>query len=283
MKYYTLILTLLITLSSSADQEGKISNCSNGNCFSATLTGNLTEKEVRAFLASIGTAKVTQGATQITKIINDMTASVDRVCSKFVKDNEFQKWGEFVSQEFDRGKYSALYAGTPDLLRLCPNFKKMTDDQKDSVFILTTTLQAYFESSCNPNASFSGAPNGTARGLFQQHEGKEHLYSRGCKAGDSRNPEGSIRCTLSMLDDIAAKGKNIFTHDSHWAVHRPQDRNIKAGFRNNAAISTMLALCKIPSCGAEPTECTQFIKETRDNAIALSQGGQRRSGRVANR
>jgi len=281
MKHITLLFVMLFNLTAGAAEEGRSPECFDGSC-ARKNSKSLTTEDIRKFVTALGVEKVTQGGKEITKILNDMNVGVDRACSKFVKEDEFQKWGEFVSQEFDRGKYKYLYAGTPDLLRLCPNFPQMTDDQKDSVFILKSTLHAFFESSCNPANELRSAPNGTAAGLFQLHKGKENRYSSGCKAGDSKNPEGSIRCTLAMLDDIAYNGKNIFSFDSHWAVNRPQDRGRKAGFGKNAALSTMEAICKIPSCKATPSDCKQFIEETR--LLAIEQSRQKQSQkRVAQR
>lgn len=282
MKQWTAILTLLFSLTTWAAEEGKLSGCLNNNC-SSLRKGELSLQDMRDFMKTVGLEKVTQGSTEVSRILDDIPAAVNRACMKFVKGNEYSKWGEFISDELGRGKFPNLYSGTPEILHLCPNFPNLNDDQKDSIFVLKLTLTAYFESSCNPLAKYRGAPNGTAAGLFQQHEGHENKYSRGCKAGDSRTPEGSIRCTLSMLNDLAKAKKNIFSSNAHWEVSRPQNRKIPAGFHTNAALATMGAICKISYCKTPPESCKAFLEATKNVAISEAKARQKPSKRVAQR
>jgi hypothetical protein len=277
MKYCPLLMTFMfamqITVFANAAEEGRV-GCLAGRCNKQT-SGGYSQEAIADFVRNLGLDKINKGAAETSKVLANLGLGIADACSRFVKDQEFQRWGDLIGKEFDRGKFKSLYAGTPDILRLCPRFPNMTDDQKDSVFVLRSVLHAYFESTCNPSAKLTSAPNGNATGLFQLHEGSEENYSRGCKDGDSERPENSIRCTLAMLNDLAAKGQPIYQANSHWAVNRPQNRIKPHGFKKNAALTTMKAICSLPSCGANARECDKFIQETE--SLAIRQAAARKS------
>jgi hypothetical protein len=116
--------------------------------------------------------------------------------------------------------------GDADLVRLCPNYTNMNDAGKANVFLIIMTAMAFEESTCNNNITARG-PNGTLKGLFQLHLGKEASYGPECDNFDSRTPEGSIMCSLSIINKQMGQGNLFRQQSNHWDVLRPK-RWVKA-------------------------------------------------------
>lgn len=143
-------------------------------------------------------------------------------CDGFVKDGEIGLYGQIVREEIMKpAALKNIKEGDADLNRLCPNYPAMNTSSKANVILLIMTSMAFEESTCNNNKSARG-PNGTAKGFFQLHAGKESEYSPDCINHDSRTPRGSITCALSILDKQMSEG-NLFRQDeNYWDVLRPR-------------------------------------------------------------
>lgn len=149
-------------------------------------------------------------------------------CSGFSQREAYGSWAKVIGKELSNQKrYSNLLEGTSDLQQTCPQYQSMSYESRFNVWVMILMTMAYYESSCGSTA-LAQAPNGTASGLLQLHLGYESGYSGGCRKGDSRTPEGSIRCALSMLDDQLARDGKLFSEKSYWEVLRPRGRSQKA-------------------------------------------------------
>lgn len=121
-------------------------------------------------------------------------------------------------------EYRSLLADSA-LNEQCPNYGNLQVSQRAQVIVLLLTAMAHFESSCRVSAANTNAPNGTARGLFQLHEGREDAYdgrSDSCSRNASLDAEESIDCALGMLNLQFAKSGLLFDPKSYWDVLRPQ-------------------------------------------------------------
>ncbi|MFN3453388.1 MAG: hypothetical protein ACK41T_00410 [Pseudobdellovibrio sp.] len=124
----------------------------------------------------------------------------------------------------------------------------MSVNNKSNVIVLLSAAKAFEESTCNSKESAKG-PNGTAYGLFQLHLNNE--YKNGpCKAGDSRNPESSITCALSMLNQQMATGNMFRQKDNYWDVLRPKRYISKtmSYIDNPSYIKIRNAIARFPPC-----------------------------------
>lgn len=143
-------------------------------------------------------------------------------CGEFINNGQIGKYGEMIRNEISKSnQLSNIKRGDEDLVALCPNYTMMNDSSKANVFLLILTSMAFEESSCDNSKSARG-PNGTAKGFFQLHLGKEASYGPECNNYDSRTPAGSIVCALSVINKQMGEG-NLFRQDSnYWDVLRPQ-------------------------------------------------------------
>lgn len=124
---------------------------------------------------------------------------------------------------------SLYFDGPQDLVseNVCPAYPKLDDEHKEAIWAGVFMWASFKESSCNPNVYNPGAPNGVARGLFQLHDGKEAAYGvRGrsdCRNGDSRDPMGSIRCAVGVLEaQFLKQNQTLFSNQSYYGVLRPR-------------------------------------------------------------
>ncbi|MBC7370534.1 MAG: hypothetical protein H7326_03155 [Bdellovibrionaceae bacterium] len=248
-----------------------------------------TQKEKVLSESSISTLK--NGAAQAEKVIE--SSPIANQCSKFAGDDEFKVWGDHFRKNFDHKKFSALYGqpkssnineaarhkGPADLLRLCPKYDQMNDDQKDGLWIVFAVPWVFFESSCNSGAVNGNATNGIAQGLLQLHKGKEQKYSGGCRQGDATDPARTFQCGLSMLNDQVLRGENVLSSATYWEVLRPQSRNVRKPFKDPPAQFIMKKICQYPSCGQTETECNKlvntFVAQARSEANAKSSTAKR--------
>lgn len=171
-------------------------------------------------------------------------------CDGFVKDGKIGLYGQIVREEVMKpAALKNLKQGDADLSRLCPNYASMNTSSKANVILLIMTSMAYEESSCNNNKSARG-PNGTAKGFFQLHSGRESNYSPDCANYDSRTPRGSITCALSILDKQMSEG-NLFRQDeNYWDVLRPKrwSKKTKSYFPNPSFKEIRSAISSFEPC-----------------------------------
>ncbi|MDG0817073.1 hypothetical protein [Bdellovibrio svalbardensis] len=142
-------------------------------------------------------------------------------CSKFAKGNSYGPWGLAVISELETNKYDELIRGSSDLYRICPGYQQMDRDGKNGMWVAIIAAMANHESSCRENPPLHGGPNGTLVGLMQLHKGRENAYSPdGCKRGDGSTAKGSIRCSLSMINDQLGRGLPLFAKsgETYWEV-----------------------------------------------------------------
>lgn len=143
-------------------------------------------------------------------------------CSEFVHNGEIGQYGEMVRKELTKSnQFLNIKRGDSDLVSLCPKYSEMNDSSKANVFLLILSSMAFEESSCNNSKSARG-PNGTAKGLFQLHLGKEARYAPECSNYDSRTVEGSITCALGIINKQMAEGPLFRQESNYWDVLRPK-------------------------------------------------------------
>lgn len=146
---------------------------------------------------------------------------------------EKSNWREYFLSEITPNKYPALFedrlnqGAASDLIKYCPNYPNLEDDQKKIILLRLVDGMAFFESSCKTTATAMG-PNGTAFGILQLHLGREQDYARYCKKFDAKNPKKSLTCGLDMLEDQVQNNKRIFSSVSYWDVLRPRGSARKA-------------------------------------------------------
>lgn len=288
MKFYSLIVAFLFSVQAGAagpsqntKAEGRVPECQDGSCRNNQQKVTSIE-DLREFSQNLGLHKITATANA-SQMIEAMPAGKAAQCSKFVEDSKLSTWGKVMSQDFDKGKYQALYSGPKDLVRLCPKYGEMTDSDKDALWALFGTMWVFYESSCKSSAKLGqarggrhGAPNGVANGILQLHKGKEARYSPGnCKNGDSSDPVRSLRCGLSMLNDQIERGENLFSPRSYWSTLRPQNREIPADTGAPASLFMMKKICSLKACGAQAAECNKLIENYR-----VAAGGKKSSTRT---
>lgn len=140
-----------------------------------------------------------------------------------------RNWRKTVFNELSRKKYPLFFEpkAPSDLVKYCPNFYNLTDEEKKIIWLRVLDGMVFFESTCNPNAKARG-PNGTAYGLLQLHAGREHDYQRSCRKNDSKNGPRSLTCGLNMIHEQLDQSNKVFFSGSYWEVLRPRGRSQRA-------------------------------------------------------
>lgn len=140
-----------------------------------------------------------------------------------------RNWRQLVLTELTREKFPLLFDPRPnsDLVKYCPNFPKLSDDQKKIIWLRVFDGMVFFESSCKTGAQAAG-PNGTAFGLLQLHLGREQDYARDCKKNDSKSSQRSLACGIVMVHDQIDQNNKLFFDGSYWEVLRPRGRSQRA-------------------------------------------------------
>lgn len=159
-----------------------------------------------------------------TKVADECVAFMD-------KDMFLGEVGKSIYQSLKEEKASfplLMQGGT--LTKYCPKYPRMSDDQRMMVWVMVMTMVAHFESSCSIKAKAKG-PNGTAKGFYQLHAGKEQNYDKLglCVKNASNSAEKSSKCALSMLEKQLQNDKGqLFSPRSYWDVLRPAGAAKKA-------------------------------------------------------
>ncbi len=140
-----------------------------------------------------------------------------------------RNWRDLVLADLDKSKFPLFFdpPAQSDLLKYCPNFPNLTDDEKKIIWLRVVDGMVYFESSCETGASGAG-PNGTAYGLLQLHLGREQDYARECRKNDSKNSSRSVSCGLAMVHEQLGENSKLFFEGSYWEVLRPRGHSQRA-------------------------------------------------------
>lgn len=160
-----------------------------------------------------------------------------------------KNWREFFLSEVTPRKFPALFednlnqGAASDLIKYCPNYVNLSDDEKKIILLRIFDGMTFFESSCNTSARAKG-PNGTAFGILQLHLGREQDYARYCNKYDAKNPKKSLACSLDMLHNQVLNNKRIFSSASYWDVLRPRGSARKA--YTIASHIWYYPLCQVP-------------------------------------
>ncbi len=125
----------------------------------------------------------------------------------------------------------------------CRQYSRMEVDEKAMVWVLVLTMMAHFESSCKLTAKAKG-PNGTARGYYQLHQGREGDYdgpTKACAKNASLNGKLSSECTLGMIEiQLDRDHGQLFSSKSYWDVLRPRGAAKKADDIQRALLKSSL-------------------------------------------
>jgi hypothetical protein len=200
-----------------------------------------------------------------------------RCNEEFLSHEGLGEWGQFAKQELASGQYSGLLQNDKAFRRFCPGFKTMDQEQRQNVWVFILMSMSHYESSCRPSVSNRG-PYGRAKGLLQLHEGSENRYvhwdrDRLCQKGDSRDPKGSIQCTLSMLNGQVEKTKSVFFEYSYWDVLRNVNKPRTHASKIRLALQ-MLPECKVRSVASSldfDEESPQPTKAPQTSTLAQTQ------------
>lgn len=207
-----LIAMNFASIAQTATVRSEASNCTE--CFLPATALRDNVANVRNLRNTVTNGSEPQSISQISQRMN----WADN-CSKFANSNTYGPWGHIVISELDTNKYDELIRGSSDLKQICPGYEQMSRDGKNGMWVAILAAMANHESSCKENPPLHGGPNGTLVGLMQLHLGKEQIYSpSGCKNGDGKTAIGSIRCTMSMLNDQLGRGDALFTRKPYWEV-----------------------------------------------------------------
>lgn len=158
--------------------------------------------------------------------------SVSDKCVSFMdRDTVLGEMGKaiFTALKNNRSSLPTLMKGGT-LSKYCSKYPQMKDEQKMMVWVMVMTMVAHFESSCNITARAKG-PNGTAKGYFQLHLGREQNYDdQGlCAKNASTSGKLSAQCALSMLErQLKKDAGQLFSPKSYWDVLRPAGRAKRA-------------------------------------------------------
>ncbi len=242
MKYIA-SLTFMIALNFAFFAKAATTTSEASNCAECSqVPTNLDDQAAiaRALRNSVVGGSEAQGVSDISTRMNWADT-----CSKFADGNSYGPWGLTVIKELETNKYDDLIRGSADLKQLCPGYQQMNRDAKNGMWVAIFAAMANHESSCREKPPLHGGPNGTLVGLMQLDKGKERSYSpSGCKNGDGSTAKGSLRCTMSMLNDQLGRGSNLFAKSgqTYWEVLQVTSR--KKIYREIKNAIQSYALCK---------------------------------------
>lgn len=221
----TMSTTLLVSLSLSAAELSYSSETEGRACVDCSTIENRD-----AYSEPTAAEALFKAAAEITRLQEKMNHA--DLCEKFAGEEGLGRYGRIISEEVIKKegagyKYNQLMQGPPDLVRACPAFTTMNEDQKAGLYVLIVNAMANYESSCNINETARG-PNGKLIGLLQLHYQKEHQYSRGCQQGDASKASTTFSCGFSMLNDQVRRDGVLFSSKSYWDVLRLNSKTFKA-------------------------------------------------------
>ena len=233
-RFYSISLFLLALSFMSLNQASASTENTQGDgaCMECMNSSHSNQHQLVAFISAV--------QDQLT---------MEKSCQNFSHDQQVGPWGKFVLSELRSGNFPAMSAPdtVTDLEQICPRYPTMAQIERDHLWLLIINSMTYFESSCEPKSNLTqrqGAPDGTAFGLLQLNEGNEDLYvlkrtrthilhttraeakvskfTPGCYKNDSHNPETSLVCGMTMLEQqLEKKPHSLFDCSSYWKVLKP--------------------------------------------------------------
>lgn len=197
-------------------------------------------------------------APQAVATLQETAEHLDRInenewankCTEFINNGAIGPYGHLIRSEIMKpNKLLNIKRGDTDLTSICPSYAMMDDSSKANVFALIMTAMAFEESTCSNDRSARG-PNGTANGFFQLHLGREASYGPECNNYDSRTPEGSITCALSMINKQMGEGHLFRQESNYWDVLRPKrySRKNRSYFNNPSYAEIRSAISEFGPC-----------------------------------
>lgn len=131
-------------------------------------------------------------------------------CQNFVtKTGALGPWGSFIASTISPQTHPYLFKPAKDMSKVCPNFKSMSDSEKERFWIWLVAAVASNESSCTERVKAKGVRGATAAGLMQMHLGKEYLYK--CKRGiNSLKARDNLECGITILNNDIRRTGSVF-------------------------------------------------------------------------
>ncbi|QLY25996.1 hypothetical protein [Bdellovibrio sp. KM01] len=176
-------------------------------------------------------------------------ADFNKTCDIFIKDDGNPgSVGTVILADIRENK-SSFAGNTPkDIGKLCPNYTKMNEEQKNLFWVWTLMSMASVESSCDPGAENKDAPHGTAYGLFQL--GKDQ-----CNGADLKDKVENSKCAVRMLASELADRKTLIAKtatgkngNTNWAAIC--EGNAKECGRNGDSVQkTKAKISQYSKCG----------------------------------
>ncbi|KHD88665.1 MAG: hypothetical protein OM95_07620 [Bdellovibrio sp. ArHS] len=180
----------------------------------------------------------------------DVVAKLAKGCDNFInKEGQLGPWGSYTLQQI-KEKPDSFGENIPDdITKWCPNYPKMSKDQRELYWVWIIMSMASSESSCNPRNDNANAPNGTAIGLLQ-------VWKPVCpKARDLHIPYQNIQCGIDLLAKELQNRDTLMTPTSrgpegtYWGPLRSDDWNKRrggdiSGAQKTRAIMSQYRYCK---------------------------------------
>lgn len=131
-------------------------------------------------------------------------------CDNFINSNgKLGPWGKAIDDYIIAQGNSSIFLS--DRLNgferdpgFCPNWKKLTAEQKRHFWAWTFAAIAWKESTCKPTAKNRKASNGTAVGLLQMDEKQKDRKWRGryCAVASVVGAEANVRCGMDIMSEL---------------------------------------------------------------------------------
>lgn len=180
-------------------------------------------------------------------------------CENFMnKEGKMKGWGFTALEGIKRHPASFGEKVPSDIARWCPNYAKFSKEERDLYWVWTLTSMASSESSCNPGANNTSAPNGTAYGLLQ-------VEPKICpKADNLAVPTQNITCAVDRLADELDGRANLMTgtssspdrnRNTYWGPLRCDDYNRRRGGDIVGSLKTRCLMTQYTKCGMPERKC----------------------------
>ena len=148
-------------------------------------------------------------------------------CSKFIADSGtsgFGPWGNNVVEYLNEKGANSIFLsnnipGMSEGIRACPNWNRLSQDEKKYFWVWVMASIAQVESRCNSNARNHNASNGIAAGLYQLDERQVMRNWRGpnCTVKNILEPRSNIRCGLDIMEALLSGKQGVYkTNGELW-------------------------------------------------------------------
>lgn len=162
-------------------------------------------------------------------------------CSDFIERNGgFGDLGKtFVSHAKAMGSKALFYNNDiPGPRETCPNWRKLTVEEKAYYWIWFFAAISWKESTCGVNTVNKAATHGVAVGMFQLNQNVKDRYWRGgvngksCAVKDIRPHDANLKCGMEILNELLKGKKGLYmgsgalygrSANSYWEDLRKAD------------------------------------------------------------